>query len=208
MKTKLLLLSVFFLSVSFYSVPHVTSSLKGSWELADRTTTKGAEIIFKDDNKLLFLTTLIADYDYSYGKNRIVYSFTNPITHKFFLDTMNVIIKKDKIFRIKNKKDTIIMLRIHSGSGKNEWIKNKPLLGKWLWRYPTGDTATTEFTENKMLFRMATEKNYGKYKIVGNEISISIPKIIDNKFKFCFQKKILVINGFPKEGDNLFIKVN
>jgi hypothetical protein len=111
------------------------------------------------------LAVLKADYNYSLVKSKITYSFTNPITKIFIEGKMNVVIKQDTIFRIKDKKDTTVMVKIGLPHKYITKSRKNSLLGKWKWKYPTGDTAITEFTKDKMLFRMVNDRKKGTYSI-------------------------------------------
>lgn len=195
-----------FLLSSFNIPAQKTSNLTGTWELVEQPNTMGIELLFTDDNTVFLLTTLKADYNYSFKKNQITYSFTNPNTQKFIKNKMNVIIRKDTMFRIKDQKDTILMLKTNSKvSSQNA---DNSLLGKWKWKYPTGDTAITEFTKDKMLFRMVTDRKKGTYQVSNNRLFLSIKGIVNDKYKFMFKDKALIINGFPQKGDNLFRENN
>jgi hypothetical protein len=59
-----------------------------------------------------------------------------------------------------------------------------------------------------MLFRMVNDRKKGTYSISNDRWFLSIKGIVNDKYKFWFKEKVLIINGFPKKGGNLFLKIH
>ena len=184
----------------------------GKWDSVDSNSQKIIRIEFEPDNVFTLTNYLVADYKYKLVGNLLISKLEKEYpVKKVIIDTSYVVIKKDTIIRSYNRlgwKDTIKMVRDRSFKLSGDQSKN-PILGKWKWAYPMGDTATSVFyPDGTWHFSYPQDVYKGVYKIYQDTLSISVNEGSKEQLKtFKVEGNLLELKDLESGNDFLYRKV-
>jgi hypothetical protein len=184
----------------------------GKWDSVDSNSPKLIRIEFGPDSVFTLTNFLVADYQYKIVGNLLISKLEKEYPQKMvIIDTSYLVIKKDRIIRSYNRlgwKDTVTMVRDKSYKLDPEKSGN-PIVGKWKWAYPMGDTATSVFyPDGRWHFSYPQDIYKGVYKVNHDTLSISMKADSKEQLKtFKVEGKLLELKDLETGNDFLYRKV-
>ena len=180
MKTRPVILLIAILVCAGYSfrIQPDKPDIIGKWDSVDSQPPKMIRIEFKTDNVFIYTNMLVADYKYRLEGNLLISSLEKEYpVKKILIDTSYLQISQDTIIRSYNRlgwKDTVMMIKDKSYKVDGGPYSN-PLVGKWKWAYPMGDTATAIFkNDSTWHFSYPQDVYEGTYNIKKDTLSVKM----------------------------------